>query len=560
MALGSLLGGFAGGAIGTAVVQLVLDGRQYQTQLAQAEALGKTSTASMSKSMAAFRATAGLAFAAAGIAAVQFAAASVKAASDQEEALNKTRVVFEESSAAVERFADTSAASFGISKTAALDAASGFGTMLQTAGLTESTAASMSVSLTELAADLASFNNIAIEGADGALAKLRSGLAGEAEPLRRLGILLSEARVKAEAYASGIAETGAELTEGQKVQARYNLILQDSAKAQGDFARTSDGLANQQRILQARFADFQAEVGQNLLPVIQELLPALLDIGETALPILKGAIEGATSVIGPMAEALRGVSDVLQGDILPGMDGWTERLRTVTGVFGFMNPALDQVNKGFEEYDKAVAEAAEESTRLSENQAALAANHAVLTGAVGDTGKAIRTFAGRSGEELEEFRDSMQDTFRVGSTTFEELADKARVSANQILASLRKQVKAQENYQENLEELKQRNIPDALLEQLTALGLDGAAIIEALANANKQRFREIVSEWRTSETNAQQIANAIAGIGQAVNNLPTNKTVNVHFNVTSTVGAALSNVAAQVDDAIRAALARTGGA
>jgi CheY-like chemotaxis protein len=251
---------------------------------------------------------------------------------------------------------------------------------------------------------------------------------------------------------------------------------------------------------------------------------------------------------------------VLQGDILPGMDGWTDRLRTVTGLFGFMNPALGEVNKGFEEYDKAVAEAAEESTRLSENQAALAANHAVLTDAVGNTGKAIRTFAGRSGEELEEFRDSMQDTFRVGSTTFEELADKARVSANQILASLRKQVKAQEDYQENLEELKQRNIPDALLEQLTALGLDGAQVIEALAESNQRRFREIVSEWRTSETNARSIANAIAGIGSAVNNLPTNKTVNVHFNVTSTVGAALSNVAAQVDDAIRAALARTGGA
>jgi predicted DNA-binding protein YlxM (UPF0122 family) len=584
MALGSLLGGFAGGAIGTAVVQLVLDGRQYQGELAKAEALGKSTTTGMTKSFSAFKAAAGLAFVAAGAAAIRFAADAVQAASAQEEALNKTRVVFEQSAKSVEAFADSSASAFGISKTAALEAAGGFGQMLLTSGLAEDAAASMSVELVALAADLASFNNIAIEGADGALAKLQSGLAGEAEPLRRLGILLSETRVKTEAYESGIAAVGAELTDAQKVQARYNLILADTAKAQGDFGRTSGSLANQQRILAAEFENTKAELGASLLPLFKDLVTIVRD----GVPIIKALGAATVEALAPIADLVTLVADAIH-QWEAALEGAEEEVDQFgPKVRGSFEDAYGGIEEAIARGDISLQEGAEQLVALQREferfgvlvygtatnveflrETAFFAGdtfedvgrkaHGMARG-VKDAKDETGSFLGLARAELKGFRDSMEETFQVGSTTFEELADKARVSANQILASLRRQVKAQENYQENLEELKDRNIPDALLEQLTALGLDGAAIIEALANANKQRFREIVSEWKTSETNARSIANAIAGIGNAVTNLPTNKTVNIHFNVTSTVSAALNAVVAQVDDAIRNALARTGGA
>jgi hypothetical protein len=196
-------------------------------------------------------------------------------ASDLNEEINKSNVVFGKNATEIQRWATTTAKSFGVSQRAALAASGGFGQILETAGITERSAAQMSKALVQLGSDMASFNNITV---DEALLKLRSGLAGEAEPLRTVGVLLSEATVKAEAYATGIAKQGAVLTEAQKVQARYSLILKQTGKQQGDFARTSDGLANQQRILTAEFADLRAELGTRLLPVMLRVTQAAVGI------------------------------------------------------------------------------------------------------------------------------------------------------------------------------------------------------------------------------------------------------------------------------------------
>jgi hypothetical protein len=178
-------------------------------------------------------------------------------------------VIFGDTSKTVEDFASKSATAFGISETAALSAAGTFGGLFQTVGIGADAIDDMSVELIGLAADLASFNNV---DPTEALDKLRAGLVGESEPLRALNVFLSEARVKTEAYASGIAQAGEELTDAQKVQARYNIILEDSAAAQGDFARTADGAANQQRILNAEWEDAKARMGEAVLPLFQDLL------------------------------------------------------------------------------------------------------------------------------------------------------------------------------------------------------------------------------------------------------------------------------------------------
>jgi hypothetical protein len=213
-------------------------------------------------------------------------------ASSLNEEINKTRVIFADSQRGILAWSKSSADSLGLARTEALAAAGGFGQMLQTAGLSERQSASFSRRLVELAADMASFNNI---DPTEALTKLRSGLAGEAEPLRTVGVLLSEARVKQEAYRLGIAKTGEELTEQQKVQARYALIFKDTAKQQGDFARTSDSLANAQRRIRAALSDVASAIGTAILPGLARLTAGFANI----LPELQQSFGRLASVAGP---------------------------------------------------------------------------------------------------------------------------------------------------------------------------------------------------------------------------------------------------------------------
>ena len=231
---------------------------------------GATKTGGVFKQ--AFGAAIPLASVAAGVAVVGLAKSVITAASDEGEALNKANVVFGNATDSVIKFSDQSASGFGISKAAALDAASGFGAMAQSAGLSEGASADMSVALVKLAGDMASFNN---QDPSEMLERLRSGLAGEAEPLRQFGVFISEARVETEAYKLGIAEVGAELTDAQKIQARYNIIQQDTAKQAGDFGRTlGESLPNQLRVLKAEFTDLAADIGKQVLPVITGLVKA----------------------------------------------------------------------------------------------------------------------------------------------------------------------------------------------------------------------------------------------------------------------------------------------
>lgn len=207
-----------------------------------------------------------------GVAGVAGAVKFTNAASDLSESLNKASATFEKSAPKVEAWSKTTAKGLGLSQAAALEGASSIGAMLKPMGVAAPTAAKMSVRMTELASDMASFNN---QDPSEMLERLRSGLSGESEPLKQFGTVVSATRVKMYAYKNGIAETGAELTEAQKIQARYGLILSDTKDQQGDFARTSDGLANQQRILSAQFEDTSAKIGKVLLPAATKGLQGL---------------------------------------------------------------------------------------------------------------------------------------------------------------------------------------------------------------------------------------------------------------------------------------------
>jgi hypothetical protein len=238
---------------------------------------------------------------------IDFARDAIDAASDLEESTSKAQVVFGAFFDDIQAFAATGPQALGLANQEALEFAATFGNLFTALGLTQQEAAELSPQIVQLGADLASFNNIDVTEA---LEKLRSGLVGEAEPLRTLGVNINAAVVEAKALELGLVDVTGEVTEAGKVQARYALILEQTTNAQGDFARTADGIANSQRTLNAEFTEFTAQVGEALLPAFQELLGSgeeLLPTIESLIPVvglLAGAAIDAVQAFEPFAEII----------------------------------------------------------------------------------------------------------------------------------------------------------------------------------------------------------------------------------------------------------------
>jgi hypothetical protein len=244
---------------------------------------------------AGFKRVAGPLLAVAGAAAItDFTGDAIKAGSDVAESTNKNRVVFGEASQAVLDFAANAATGLGQSKAQALEATGVFGNLLRSAGLNESRSADLSTSLTTLASDMASFNNTSV---DEALVALRSGLVGETEPLKRFGVNLNEAVLKQKALELGLSDGKSVLDANAKAQAAYALITEQTTLAQGDFARTSDGLANKQKILSAQFEDVKARLGTALLPVATKVVDFLSDNMPAAIETISNVTSEVSAVV-----------------------------------------------------------------------------------------------------------------------------------------------------------------------------------------------------------------------------------------------------------------------
>jgi len=231
--------------------------------------------------------TAAIALGAAGAAGIAY---SVNAASDLGEEIDKTGVVFRKSGKDVAEWSKTTADAFGISRRQALASAGIFGNMLVPMGLARDRAAEMSKTMVGLAGDMSSFNNASPEET---LDALRSGLAGETEPLRRFGVFLDAARVKQEALNLGLYDGTGEVTAAAKAQATYALILKDTKDAQGDAARTGDQLAGGMRRLKAQADDVSTSLGTMFIPPLES---GLAFVNREVLPGLQSAADDLAAV------------------------------------------------------------------------------------------------------------------------------------------------------------------------------------------------------------------------------------------------------------------------
>lgn len=145
-----------------------------------------------------------------------------------------------------------------------------FNILLTGFGNTADRAALMSKNLTQLGYDLSSLYNISVADS---MQKLQSGMAGELEPLRRLGYDLSQTRLQMEAYNLGIQKKIANMTQAEKAELRYHAIMTQVTEAQGDLSRTLEAPANQLRVLQAQFNMCAREIGNIFIPALNAILP-----------------------------------------------------------------------------------------------------------------------------------------------------------------------------------------------------------------------------------------------------------------------------------------------
>lgn len=226
---------------------------------------------------------------------VGFIQKGVDLASRLQEVQNVVDTTFGDGADQIYEWADAAAESFGMSSLQAQNFNGTLGAMLKSMGLTDDAVLKMSTDMVGLAGDMASFYNIDIEQA---FEKIRSGISGETEPLKQLGINMSVANLEAYALSQGIETAYEKMSQSEQAILRYNYLMSVTADAQGDFARTSDSFANQQRILQLQTENLAASFGEKLLPSLNNVLSTAND----KLPRLENTIENVGKVLGVVTE------------------------------------------------------------------------------------------------------------------------------------------------------------------------------------------------------------------------------------------------------------------
>lgn len=196
-------------------------------------------------------------------------------ASDLAEVQNVVDVTFGSATEAINSWSKECLAAYGMNEVSAKRYAGTLGAMLKSSGLAGDAIVDMSKDMVGLAGDMASFYNLDLETA---FEKIRSGISGETEPLKQLGINMSVANLEAYALSQGITTAYNEMSQAEQVMLRYNYLMSTTADAQGDFARMQDSYANQTRLLSESLLEFTGIMAEQLLPVLTTIVSWLNNI------------------------------------------------------------------------------------------------------------------------------------------------------------------------------------------------------------------------------------------------------------------------------------------
>jgi hypothetical protein len=377
-------------------------------------------------------------------------APAIRAASDFEESTSKVNVIFGRASKSVKDFAETAAKELGQSKNDVLAAAGSFGTFGKAAGLAGEDLALFTTDFVTLSTDLASFNNTTPEEAVQAIG---AALRGEAEPLRRFGVLLNDATLKTAAMELGIYKGSGALTAQQKILAAQRVIYKQTGDAQGDFARTADNLANKQRTLSALFKNFQIQLGQQLLPAATDFANGLVKINDAFSDMPTPATNAITKV---------GKFGKLIGELINPISLFVNGLQAIgRGMF--------DSEKETGAYNSALGLSAQQQMRVADAAGEFNKKFKETPPAVGGAKKEVESFATALKEKLGEAVDTAKDKLAEAQGEFNGFATKvsdAIKSAlnfgqaledgdygfNGFLKNLRKQVTGVQEYSKNVQQ------------------------------------------------------------------------------------------------------------
>lgn len=326
----------------------------------------------------------------------------VSLASDLQEVQNVVDTTFGDGAAQIYEWSDAAAENFGMSSLQAQNFNGTLGAMLKSMGLTDDAVLKMSTDMVGLAGDMASFYNLDV---DLAFEKIRAGISGDTEPLKQLGINMSVANLEAYALSQGIETAYDKMSQSEQAILRYNYLMSVTADAQGDFAKTSDSFANQQRILELQTQNLAASLGEKLLPSLNNVLQTAND----KLPKLENTAENIGELIGNITEfALENHEAILGLIAAYGTFSGVKKVGTfvfdLVGAFKKLTPATE------------AATAAQEA-----NNAAAAANpYVLIASAIAAVTVGLISLASAAGEASDKLKETAEESVQA----YEEQAEK----------------------------------------------------------------------------------------------------------------------------------------
>ena len=404
-------------------------------------------------------------------------APAIRAASNFQEATSKVNVVFGRASKTIKDFAQTAAKDLGQSKQSVYDAAGAFGTFGKAAGLAGEDLATFTTDFITLSTDLASFNNTSPEEA---VLAIGAALRGESEPLRRYGVLLNDAVLKQEAMTLGIYDGKGALTAQQKVLAAQAAIYKQTSDAQGDFMRTSDGLANSQRTLSARFEDVKVKMGQAFLEDIETVNKNVIFLTDAFDKLPEPAQKSASELtkLGDVADKLR---------------------NPLSQLWWILNQTRETLNaQTTGAFNNELRRSAQQTMRMADEAGLLKKNIVDVETATGGATKKIESFAEavkeKLGSALDDAKDALDDAKKefdnFGTSVAESIKSAFSFADAQtageetgagFLDGLRSQVAGVVDYARKIQELLDKNLSrEALAKVLEAGAEAGTAIADQL--------------------------------------------------------------------------------
>ena len=255
---------------------------------------------------------------------------SIQLASDLVEVQNVVDTTFGQNASQIDAWAKTTLNAYGITELQAKQWSGSMGAMLKSSNIASEDMLIMSTNLAGLAGDMASFYNL---DHDNAWQKIRSGIAGESEPLKELGINMSVANLEAYALAQGIKKSFSDMSQAEQTLLRYNYLMEVSADAQGDFARTSDSFSNQQKLLTNNIKQLSATIASKALPFLTKLYKKANEfVSNIDVDKVLGVFSKVGDFIQPLIPHIESLGDTIKQtfiDIMPNLSSVGEDFETL---------------------------------------------------------------------------------------------------------------------------------------------------------------------------------------------------------------------------------------